>query len=194
MNPEGRLILVLGGIKSGKSRFAERLANDLGGSVLYLATADRTDAEMSARIEAHRSRRPSTWRTLEASRELAAEVANLPERPDTVIVEDLGQLVSNLLLGWNGDEADQMSVAESPEVLLEREIAALVAARRADRSTWIVVSNEVGLGMVPLTALGRRFADLLGCANQEIARQASAVYLVVAGHVIDVSALGGVVK
>ncbi|MCC6627296.1 MAG: bifunctional adenosylcobinamide kinase/adenosylcobinamide-phosphate guanylyltransferase [Chloroflexi bacterium] len=176
------LTLVLGGIRSGKSRLAERLARARGGAaVVYVATATAGDAEMVARIAHHRARRPAGWRTVEAPTGVAAALAALEPPPAVVLLEDLGLLLSNLLLTPAGDARP----AEEAEAALAAEITVLLAWRAAAGADLIVVSNEVGLAPVPLTPLGRVFADLLGRANQRLAAAADAAYLVVAGVPLD---------
>lgn len=180
------LTLVLGGIRSGKSRLAERLARRLGGpAVVYLATATAGDAEMAARIAHHRDRRPADWRTVEAPTGVAAVLAALDPPPAVVLLEDLGLLLSNLLLTPAGVERP----AVAAEAALAAEVTALLAWRAAVGAELIVVSNEVGLAPVPLTPLGRVFADLLGRANQRLAAVADAAYLVVAGVPLDLARL-----
>jgi adenosylcobinamide kinase/adenosylcobinamide-phosphate guanylyltransferase len=181
------LTLVLGGIRSGKSRVAERLARARGGAaVVYLATATAGDAEMVARIAHHRAHRPAGWRTVEAATGVASALAALDPPPAVVLLEDLGLLLTNLLLL---DDTDQPAAAEAA---LAAEVTALLAWRAAAGADLIVVSNEVGLAPVPLTPLGRVFADLLGRANQRLAAAADAVYLVVAGVPLDLLRLRAV--
>ena len=160
----GRSILVLGGARSGKSRFAESLAVGFAGEKIYIATAQPGDEEMAARIAAHRGRRGPEWSTVEAPVEL---VEALEKAAGNVVLIDCVTLwVSNLLLA--GAE-----VAPSIERLAE--------ALRAQAGTVVVVSNEVGLGIVPDNALARRFRDDAGLANQRLAQACDEVVLVAAG-------------
>jgi adenosylcobinamide kinase/adenosylcobinamide-phosphate guanylyltransferase len=175
------LTLVLGGIRSGKSRLAERLAAQVGGdAVVYLATATASDAEMAARIAHHQARRPAIWRTIEAPVGMAAALQSLASVPRAVLLEDLGLLLSNLLLA-----ADADTPWVEVETALAAELDALLAWRVASDAHLIIVSNEVGLAPVPLTPLGRAFADILGRANQRLAAVADQAYLVVAGLPLD---------
>jgi adenosylcobinamide kinase / adenosylcobinamide-phosphate guanylyltransferase len=186
-------VLVLGGARSGKSAFAERLAAECGGPVLYVATATVTDAEMAERIARHRAQRPAAWRTLEEPLRVAercanalaptAQMASLARPPATVLVEDLTLLLSNLL-------ALDPSAAELRCVRTASEEAARVAETRAlDElngllglvANVILVSNEVGMGIVPPYPLGRVFRDALGRLNQAAAGGCDEVYLLVAG-------------
>lgn len=177
------LILILGGARAGKSAFAQRLARERGGDVLYVATAEAGDEEMAARIAAHRATRPASWRTLEAPRDVAAAVAATPGSYATVLVDCLTLLVSNLLLAHEAEGDAALSSR------IDGELDAQLARFDAGPATWIVVSNEVGLGLVPPTPLGRRYRDLLGRANQRFAARADRVYLLVAGLPVEIKAL-----
>ncbi len=167
MGVSHRRILVLGGVRSGKSSFAERLAAECGEPILYVATAEALDDEMAERIASHRAQRPATWRTLEAPRNVAAHVAAEIGDARTVVIEDLTLLLSNLIAQ---DEA-------TAETLATGSIFELVALR----THLILVTNEVGMGIVPPYPLGRLFRDGLGRVNQSAAAACSEVYFVVAG-------------
>lgn len=186
----GELILLLGGARSGKSTAAERLAERLaeqraqrGGRVLFIATAQALDAEMERRIAAHRARRPAGWDTLEEPIDLAGAAAPIIDRYDTVVIDCLTLWVSNLLqheADANEDDAEDF-ILDAAGRLLEL----------IDRSaaTWIVVSNEVGLGVVPAWPLGRTYRDALGRVNQLCAARAGRVYLMVAGLALELKEL-----
>lgn len=159
-------LFVLGGTRSGKSRYAEDAARRLGGErVAYLATARPGDPEMEARIAAHRRRRPVAWATLEVGLDLAAAVGSAPAG-HALLVDSLALWVAALL------EAGQ------PVAGRWAEAATAIGEREAP---VILVSDEVGLGLVPASALGRSFRDELGTLNQEVAAFADHVVLVVAG-------------
>jgi adenosylcobinamide kinase / adenosylcobinamide-phosphate guanylyltransferase len=171
------LILVLGGARSGKSTYAQQAALDMAGpSVLYVATAEALDDEMRARIAVHQSERPTGWRTLEAPRLTGQAIAGAAGSAGLVVVDCLTLLVSNTVLSLGDDastqEAEQAALAQAE---------ALLDAYRAGHATWIVVSNEVGLGVVPPYALGRSYRDALGRANQRLAAAADRVLFMVAG-------------
>lgn len=176
----GRLTFILGGARSGKSTYAERLARQQSGNVLYIATAQALDEEMAARIRQHRSQRPPTWQTLEAPSNVAAALRNLPgPQPDLALLDCLTLLVSNLML--QACPADGESQAQAAEALVRAEIESLLAVIQSSPPDWIVVSNEVGMGLVPPYPLGRIYRDLLGWANQKMAASADEVLLMVAG-------------
>ncbi len=179
------LILILGGARSGKSAFAERLAAARAGEVLFVATATAGDEEMARRIAAHRAARPAGWRLLEAPVAVADRLADegIVAGVETVLLDCLTLLVSNLLLAHEaaGEEEVTRRVDAESDALL----------RRFDEgaANWLIVSNEVGLGLVPPYPLGRLFRDLLGRANQRLAARANRVYLMVAGLPLDIKAL-----
>jgi adenosylcobinamide kinase/adenosylcobinamide-phosphate guanylyltransferase len=167
-------ILVLGGARSGKSRLASQLAGERE-PVTLVATAlvDPSDAEMSARIARHRAERPDTWTTVEAPRDLEGVLSRLAAREGSIVIDCVTLWLSNLLLGQDGAEPlDDAAILAA----LDR---ATEAARGCARVVW--VSNEVGSGIIPLNALARRFADLQGWANQQLARVCDRVDLCVAG-------------
>ncbi len=173
-----KLVLFIGGSRSGKSAQAERYAALGGGPVVYVATSEIYDEEMRARIDLHRASRPASWLTIEAPLEVAARLREI-DMGATVLLECLTLLVTNLLLA---NEA-------RPEPVIDAEIAALLAAARARDLTLIVVTSEVGMGLVPEYPIGRVYRDLLGRAAQQIAREADEVYLVVAGVTVELKAL-----
>jgi adenosylcobinamide kinase/adenosylcobinamide-phosphate guanylyltransferase len=172
----GKLIFLLGGARSGKSTTAEHMAQELGGdSVLYIATAEAGDDEMRERIAVHQRNRPAGWQTLEAPYRVA-ERLDMMELPAVVLLDCITLMASNLLLTLP-DDCTQNQVNE----LILTEIDALLALQKKSDATWIVISNEVGMGIVPPYRLGRLYRDALGAANQRIALAADEVILLVAG-------------
>jgi adenosyl cobinamide kinase/adenosyl cobinamide phosphate guanylyltransferase len=164
------ITLVLGGTRSGKSEVAERLAAGADGPVTYVATGRATDDDMAARIAAHQARRPASWTTVEAADDLPLVLAGLD---GPALVDSLG--------AWVAGCAD-----------LSPDAGALCTALRRRAGDTVVVSEEVGLGVHPPSALGRRFADALGALNQAVAEAADQVVLVVAGRVLPLErAIGG---
>ena len=179
-----RVILITGGARSGKSRYAQRLARELGGDdVAFVATGVRTDDEMAARIARHRAERPAAWTTIEAPRNAAAAVRDAPA--GVVLLDCLSFLVANAVTA--AFEAGEDAAREAALA----EVAALLAAADARAGTLVVVTNEVGLGIVPATPLGRWFRDALGEANQRVAARAERVVLMVSGLEVVVKDAGG---
>ncbi len=171
------LTFILGGARSGKSAYAQNMALELGGpDVLYVATAQAFDDEMRSRITAHQAERPAGWRTLEAPSLIAAPLAETVRSARVVLLDCLTLLASNAILAV-GDEPTTPAAEEA----VTREVTALLAAYRGGGATWIVVSNEVGMGLVPPYPLGRAYRDTLGRANQRLAATADRVLLMVAG-------------
>ncbi len=162
------ITLILGGARSGKSTFAERLALERFQRPLYLATAENMDAEMTARIATHRVRRGPKWSCVEEPLDLAHALQTGAPASDGVLIECLTTWIANVL------------VKESEESLNLRQEAFLTALAHSTRPV-IIVSNEVGLGIVPEYPLGRQFRDLAGWLNQDLARRAQEVAFLVAG-------------
>lgn len=172
-------VLVLGGARSGKSAFAEEIAAHRGEPVLYVATGVAGDLEMEARIQAHRASRPSTWTTVEASRGLGRAVREAGVRPRTVLVDSVTMLVSNVLL-VSGPQGGPAAVGAA-SVAVDAELDDLLDVVQSIGAPLVLVSDEVGMGLVPESPLGRAFREVLGRANQRLAAVATGVYLVVAG-------------
>ncbi len=177
------LTLVLGGARSGKSSFAQILASRLGQRVTFLATAEAGDAEMEARIAQHRRARPEQWRTVESPRGVGEAMRTATGDSDVVLLDCLGLLVSNLLMEVGEDWA-------AAEARVDAEVEGLLRAYLTGQASLIVVSNEVGAGVVPAYELGRVFRDLLGRANQRLARAADEVYWLTAGLAMEIKASG----
>ena len=171
-----RLIFLLGGARSGKSHYAETWAREHGLRVLFVATAQAKDADMEQRIADHRASRPPSWQTLEAPFDTARQITATAIEHDTLILDCVTLLTSNILLRLP-DTATQKEANDAALCEIER----LLAAQARSDATWLVVSNEVGMGVVPPTRLGNLYRDMLGRANQRIAAQADEVLLLVAG-------------
>jgi adenosylcobinamide kinase/adenosylcobinamide-phosphate guanylyltransferase len=168
-------ILITGGARSGKSRFAQKLAAEAGGKVLFVATAEAKDEAMRLRIETHRKSRPKGWKTLEAPLEISEIIGQNIGEAKVVVIDCITMLVSNILLQGRGEEGAL------------KEIEALIKQMAGREATFILVTNEVGLGIVPDNELGRRYRDCLGKVNQLLARHADEVYLMVAGIPVRLS-------
>jgi adenosylcobinamide kinase/adenosylcobinamide-phosphate guanylyltransferase len=176
----GKLILILGGARSGKSTYAQELAKrgerERGGGVIFIATAEAGDEEMRARIKRHRRDRPPGWDTVEAPMQVAVVVAEAGVGRVAIIVDCLTLLISNLLLA-GGEDVD----AERATQRVFREVEGLIEATQATEADVIVVSNEVGMGIVPSIRLGRLFRDITGQAHRLLAAAADEAYFMLAG-------------
>ncbi len=181
------ITLILGGARSGKSRYALRLAGEMSERVLYVATATAGDEEMAERIARHRAERPSSWRTLEAPLHVGQALEGAIGDAEVVLLDCLTLLVSNLMMEL-GEEVKE----EVLERRVEAELEAILCVCRARGAALIVVSNEVGMGLVPPYPMGRVYRDILGKANQYLAAQADRVVLMVAGIPMEVKGRGGV--
>jgi len=159
------ITLVLGGARSGKSRYAETLVAAEAPPWIYVATGEALDDEMAQRIAEHRARRDERWQTVEAPRDLAGALAAMPA-PSAVLVDCMTLWLSNLMLAGCDVEAG---------------MAGVEAALGRRQGATVLVSNEVGSGIVPDSALARRFRDLQGSLNQRLAARADRVVLLVAG-------------
>ena len=187
------LIFILGGARSGKSGYALELARQQAGDrpVLFVATAQAGDDEMSERIARHQRERPADWQTLEAPDKVGATLtAYLADatviQPGAVIIDCLTLLVSNLFFA----SADAESEPEAQiEARVDAEVAALIGAAQAAVQPVLIVSNEVGLGIVPLGRISRVYRDLVGRANRRLAAAAPQAIFVVAGIPLDLKQL-----
>ncbi len=186
----GDVILVTGGARSGKSAFAESLATDASRPVTYIATLEPLDDEMRDRIARHRARRPADWRTVEvtgdATSGLAGDLAGAArtaQDSDTILLDCIAVWTSNRLLALR-DEAPTPAALDALEAEVTRDLDALIEVLTARSGSAIIVTNEVGDGLVPPYALGRAYRDLLGRVNQQVSRAARHAYLVVAGRAL----------
>jgi adenosylcobinamide kinase/adenosylcobinamide-phosphate guanylyltransferase len=168
-----KIVLILGGARSGKSSHAQKMAADRGGKVLFCATAQPLDNDMRKRIRAHRQSRPSHWDTLEVPEKLAAALDNKVGKYDTVIVDCITLLAANC--------SGQTAGSRRAEKSIDAEIKGLIDLMQRSRCSFTLVSNEVGSGIVPDNALARAYRDALGRANQQLAAAADEVILMTAG-------------
>jgi adenosylcobinamide kinase / adenosylcobinamide-phosphate guanylyltransferase len=193
-----RLILILGGARSGKSAFAQRLAANSSRPVAFIATATASDDEMRERIARHRASRPKGWYTLEEPLDLARAARQAAELADVVLLDCVTLWLGNVLLQASGqhetDDEDEEELHTTGGLFDEgalKECVALLAVVKSlgPNKTLIVVTNEVGLGIVPAYPLGRHYRDTLGYINQRLAEAAEQVYLMVAGLAVDIKRL-----
>ncbi|HCG76724.1 MAG: bifunctional adenosylcobinamide kinase/adenosylcobinamide-phosphate guanylyltransferase [bacterium (Candidatus Ratteibacteria) CG_4_10_14_3_um_filter_41_18] len=171
----GKIIFVTGGARSGKSKFALKLAKKFGKKVIFLATGLPKDREMEIRIKIHQKSRPKDWRTIVEEKDVLKAIKGIKDSFCRLLLIDcLTLFVSNLLL------------ADKKEKEILTEVRNIVKLLRKAKYTTIIVSNEVGDGVVPVNKLARRFRDVAGLANQTVAENADEVYLAVAGIPIKV--------
>jgi len=164
-----KIIFVTGGARSGKSQFALKLAKELPGPKAYLATAQALDKEMAERIKKHKKGRSPDWQTLEEPLRVAAALKEQGDRFRLILLDCLTLWISNLLMaGWRGKR-------------ILREADRLLKVCQGARCSLVIVSNEVGLGIVPDNPTARIFRDLSGMINQKVARKADEVYFLVSG-------------
>ena len=184
----GKLTLLMGGARSGKSTFAENRASEIGGeNVLYVATSESKDEEMKERVVKHRADRSSAWKTVEAPRNVAQAIRQVRSDAPVILLDCMTFLVANHLMDAAAPENDPFDdpsadpFDEKIEAAVVAEVEALVAYAQEEDVELLVVSNEVGLGLVPPYELGRAYRDILGRANQILAHHADEVQLLVAG-------------
>jgi adenosylcobinamide kinase/adenosylcobinamide-phosphate guanylyltransferase len=171
-NKMAKITFILGGARSGKSAFAEGVAKKYN-DVVYIATAEAKDDEMRERIRIHRARRPFNWKTVESPYHVDRVVSDFNGKADLVLIDCITFYITNMLLSTANSKQRQMQILD--------EIDKLRRVCRESRSDIIIVSNEVGLSIVPDNALSREFRDIAGCANQILAGEADEVYFMVAG-------------
>jgi adenosylcobinamide kinase / adenosylcobinamide-phosphate guanylyltransferase len=169
----GKITLVLGGARSGKSSFALGLAKKYH-KVAFIATCEGRDKEMRERIKKHKIARPKNWTTFEKNKDIVPALDNMGNSFDCIIIDCLTLWVSNLLLSKNKEEK------------IARETASLLAMLKKNKARVILVSNEVGLGLVPVNKLGRKFRDIAGRVNQLAAKEADRVFFTVSGIPIKI--------
>lgn len=177
---KGKLVLVLGGSRSGKSEFAESIAGQMGGAVTYIATAAAGDREMADRVKLHRARRPRDWGTVEEEKDVSRVVSDGREG-DVFLLDCVTVWITNLILD---NQLSGQAFDEKEKYVMGRVFQLADAVENG--AHLILVSNEVGLGLVPEYPLGRLFRDLAGKVNQVLAAKADQVYFVVAGLPLEI--------
>jgi adenosylcobinamide kinase/adenosylcobinamide-phosphate guanylyltransferase len=192
MNNSSRLILILGGARSGKSTFAQQLAQHSERSVAFIATATASDEDMHNRIMLHRATRPAHWPTIEEPLELAIALRQAADVADVILLDCITVWLNNWF--FSRGDLDRIEIASMDSSYTEGALNAieelLTALAVLDGSkTLIAVTNEVGLGIVPAYALGRVYRDVLGRVNQRLAAAAARVYLMIAGLGVDIKRL-----
>ena len=172
-------VLIIGGARSGKSGFAQELALKLGEPVLFVATATAGDEEMAERIAQHRKARPATWSTLEATTGIGDKICGQLGQAEVVIVDCITLLVNNIFSRY--DQQGEQINASQVEEEITTEIEGLIKSIKRIDARFIIVTNELGTGLVPPSKVARLYRDLLGKANQKLAEVSEEVYLLVAG-------------
>jgi len=165
----GRITFILGGARSGKSTYALKVAKDIGGRVAFIATCQPKDLEMKRRIILHKGSRPRHWKTYQAPLEPTLLLKEIGSKFDVLVIDCLTLMISNLMLkGFK-------------ELAIENKINKMLTVLKKIKSSSIVVSNEVGLGIVPENKLARNFRDIAGRINQSIATKSDEVFFIVCG-------------
>jgi len=183
-----RCILIIGGARSGKSHFALELAARSSEAVLFVATAVAGDEEMRRRIEEHRRLRPATWSTLEVTTDIGSQIKQKVGEIRVVIVDCITLLVNNIFNQYS-QQIDEQIDASLIEKEVTGEIDKLVECIADIDASFIIVTNEVGSGLVPANKVSRLYRDLLGKANQILAAYADEVYLMAAGLPVPIKPL-----
>jgi adenosylcobinamide kinase/adenosylcobinamide-phosphate guanylyltransferase len=191
---KARLVLIVGGARSGKSTFAERLAMNSQRPVAFIATATGSDDEMRERIARHRAARPAEWQTLEETLDLAGAIRQASKLADVLLLDCLTLWLSNVLFQDMTVHDEELATVPEHMLISEQAMKDLDDCLDAIRTLSpdkivIMVSNEVGMGIVPAYPLGRFYRDTLGYVNQRVAQAADRVYLLVAGIAVDVKRL-----
>ena len=168
--------LITGGARSGKSTLAQEMGKKSKGPVLFVATAEAGDEEMTRRISAHKKDRPSGWKTLEIQNHIGKEILKALGGAKTVIIDDITLLVMNVFT-----RCGEQAPAEVIDKALTEEIQELIDCVKHSQADFIIVTNEVGMGIIPGDVVSRLYRDLLGKANRLLAASADNVYLMVAG-------------
>lgn len=179
----GKCILITGGARSGKSSFSEELAKTYGDKILYIATAVSFDDEMEVRIRKHKERRPKSWATIENYKSIAEIINSGKDKYQCVLLDCITVMLTNLLLEYFDYNTDSLTIKDYDEVekyLVGKIYKMTDAIENADIDT-IIVTNEVGWGIVPENLMSRAYRDICGRVNQILGRKANEVYLVVSG-------------
>lgn len=185
MPSRGKMIFITGAARSGKSYYAEKTAAAFGGPVTYIATCIPGDEEMKTRVRLHQERRPASWETIEEASDPARVIQDHDQCGRIFLLDCLTLLVSNWLLAENGQPDE--------EQILQK-ISALATASYDAAAHVIIVSNEVGWGIVPGDPLSRMYRDIIGRANQKLAERADEAYLTVAGIPVELKSLAAKMK
>lgn len=184
----GKIVVVTGGARSGKSQYAEERVQQVSEKILYVATSIATDDEMKERIEIHQKRRPTAWDTYEGYQNLSTVLEERKDLYDGVLIDCMTLLTTNLFLGEVGLEGEALTAEKMQQVQqnILIEIESLINAVKPSSADAFLVTNEVGWGIVPEYPLARAFRDLMGTVNKYIAKEADEVILTVSGIPIKI--------
>jgi adenosylcobinamide kinase / adenosylcobinamide-phosphate guanylyltransferase len=175
-----KIILLLGGARSGKSFFAQEYARRHGEKVLFVATATAGDEDMLVRIAKHKKDRPVDWRTLEATTKIGIQIEANAGDAELIIIDCITMLVNNIFSGHDDNQFNTISaIVLEKEVITE--IEQLQQCLKKVNASFLIISNEIGLGLVPDNRMGRLYRDILGRANQMLAQTADEVFLMMVG-------------
>lgn len=177
-----RIILVTGGARSGKSNFAEQLCRNRDNSTAYIATSIPFDNEMKDRVRKHKESRSSDWKTYEIYKDIYSIIKELNDNHETIILDCVTLLVNNLMFTYDIDidDSNQEEINEL-EAYIKDQVSKLLKEVRTTNLYFVVVTNELGMGVVPGNKLSRVYADIVGRINQQISAESDEVYFVVSG-------------
>ena len=175
-----KIILLLGGARSGKSHYAQQYALQNGEKILFVATATAGDEDIRLRIAKHKKDRPSNWRTLEATTEIGTQIEAHAGDAELIIIDCITMLVNNIFSRYDDKQFDTIEETAREKAVVA-EIEQLQKCFKKLDASFLIISNEVGLGLVPDNRMGRLYRDILGRANQMLAQTADEVFLLVAG-------------
>ncbi len=177
-----KVVLVTGGARSGKSYFAEEICKNIGERVSYLATSEAFDQEMKDRVEKHKKQRPGSWKTYEAYKNLVDLIPDMAQNSDTIILDCLTVMTNNLVYHskLDIDTSTQLEI-DALEKKIQEELVSFILATKYNKLNLIMVTNELGMGIVPDNKISRVYRDIIGRINQVAARYSDEVYFVVSG-------------
>ncbi|WP_432401710.1 bifunctional adenosylcobinamide kinase/adenosylcobinamide-phosphate guanylyltransferase [Wukongibacter sp. M2B1] len=180
---DSRIVLVTGGARSGKSSFAEKLVTDLGEKIGYIATAIPFDEGMKDRIKKHRQSRPNEWTTYEIYKDIYKSISEISEKHDAILLDCITILVTNLMFENNEINWEEISRNRIDEIEedIKEQMQLLIKEVRFTKMKCVLVTNELGMGIVPENRLSRIFRDIAGRINQFVAENADEVYFAVSG-------------
>lgn len=177
----GKIIYITGGAKSGKSKFAEKMVEEIGEKINYIATLTCFDDEMKEKVKIHKDRRNEKYKTIEAYKNFDIIFENIDEK-ETILLDCLTNMVSNLIFEENIDFDKDLKInKEKLDIKIKKEVENFIKVLKKHKGISVIVSNELGMGIVPVYPLGRYFRDIAGEINQYVAEKSDEMYLTVSG-------------